>query len=179
MRTFLALNLPLNIKQDIFNLYSEINNSNIKWTSLNNLHITLKFIGEIEENQLAQLRNFLGNNLKLNIINLKIKDTIFFPKFGPPKIIALLGIIDKETNQQINQFLKKLNSELKFIPLDQRSFTPHITLGRIKNFIQKENYQFNYQNNCQINTIDLMQSSLTPTGPIYKIVESYNLTSSI
>jgi len=172
-RIFLALNLPLNIKQDIFNLYVKINSGNVKWTTFDNLHITVKFIGGIEESDLQKLKTFLTANLKISSIDLKIKDTIFFPKFGPPKIIALQGVLNEKNNQKIDQFLKLLSSELNFISPEQYPFTPHITIGRVKNFIKKENYQFHYQNHCQINTIDLMHSTLTPDGPIYKIIKSY------
>lgn len=172
-RIFLALNLPLNIKQGIFALYNQDKNPNIKWTNLDNLHITLKFIGGVEEGDLQKLKTFLTANLKIPSIDLKIQDTIFFPKYGPPKIIALQGILEQKTNQQINRFLKLLSLELKFIPLDQHQFTPHITIARVKKFINKIDFQFDYQNNCQINTVDLMESILTPTGPIYQIITSY------
>ncbi len=185
MRIFLALNLPLGIRQDIFNLYAKIKEPQInpspfskkrcgvKWTNSDNLHITLKFIGGVGESDLQKLKTFLTANLKIPSIDLKIKNTIFFPKFGQIKIIALQGIIDKKTEQEINHFLNLLNQKLKFISKDNHPFAPHITIGRVKKSIKKENYEFKYENECKINSIELMQSTLTPDGPIYKIIKSY------
>ena len=176
-RVFLALNLPLDIKQDIFALYNKTNTPKIKWTAFDNLHITVKFIGGIEEGQLEKLQNFLKNNLKIPKINLEIKNTIFFPEFSHPKIIALQGIIASETKNKINAFLNLLQQELKFIPKNNHPFTPHITIGRVKGYIDRSQYEFKYENECSINNIDLMKSTLTPTGPIYEIIKNYNLIS--
>ena len=179
--------MPLNIKQDIFDLYSKINTKTIKWTSFDNLHITVKFIGEINNNQLKKLTSFLEKNLKFENCKLKINNTLFFPRFGNPKIIGLRGIIDKKTNREINHFLSLLHQKLKFIPKNDHPFTPHITIGRVKGYIDRpitfpekkvmgrSQYEFQYSNECEINSIELMQSTLTPHGPIYNIIKSYKL----
>lgn len=174
-RLFLAINLPKATKQEIFLLYKNYKNPDIKWTWIDNLHITIKFIGDVDETNIKELQNFLKQNIIIEKIKLKINNTLFFPNIDDPRIIALECEINKETKNKIIEFINKLE-KFSFIKKEKNiSFKPHITIGRVKNEIDKSKYNFTYKKEIEITNIELMESTLTYNSPIYKVIEMYKL----
>ena len=103
----------------------------IKWSPLDNLHITIKFIGQWPESRLPELDDALRSLLPRKPFHVEVKELGWFPNERSPRILW--------TGVQGGDPLLKLARETDEclaalgIPREDRSFAPHLTLGRIKN----------------------------------------------
>jgi len=134
MRTFIAFELPPDIKNYLSNIINIMSSriKGVKWVKDEGLHITMKFLGEIEDNKIAQIKEVLlpiENQYKP--FDLIISRIDAFPNKKRPRVIVvgLKNEVDIINNifQDIENFLEKLGFEK-----ESRSFKPHITLGRMR-----------------------------------------------
>ncbi len=176
MRIFIAINLPADIKADIYQRLENWRQSNfpIKWVEEENIHLTIKFCHELEAEQIGQLINKIKPEVEQSsAFSIKIKAADYLPPYKP-RIIYLTAYADK-LNKLANKIIS-LSDQLSFIEPEKRNWLPHITLGRIKGvlpiaFLQQiKTLRFEYE--FKVKSVEVMSSKLTPTGPIYKIEKS-------
>lgn len=190
IRAFLAFTLPEEIKTIIHNLYGSINkNFNIKarWVALENLHLTVKFLGNISE----KMRDKIIERLKS--MEMKIKITLMLDSYGsfPPKSkprVFWVSFREEEGDDQLNSIFKKIDHEMKNLsfPREKRKFTPHITIARLKirdhsgmkEFTKmlelfKKKFDEADKKAFSVNKLTLFKSVLTPSGPIYSKIEEF------
>lgn len=145
-----------------------------KWIEDQNLHFTFHFLGEIPDEQVPDLQNQLKDYLKDYDEKLIIKSVNGFPNiYKPRQLVGKIFSPSKEIYKLHSSIGKLLtNNNIKF---DKRNYRPHLTLIRIKTLA--DNYQekldsFRFFDFGEVNgyKVDLIQSTLTPTGPIYKIL---------
>jgi len=131
MRLFVGVDLPAEIKKTLLEFQSELRHLGISgsWKSLDNFHITLEFIGEIESDRISALTETLtkvGGNFKP--FCLTIAGLGAFPSLKQPHTLwtAVSGSLT-----DLNQLRYDLHHELKIrgFDLDERQFKPHITLA--------------------------------------------------
>jgi len=179
MRLFFAINLPDKILADLDKINKGLAKKlpQARWVAKQNLHLTVKFLGEVDDNNLTNLiseaKNAVagpeGFNIKLNGFDL-------FPPTHPRIIYVTLespGLIDFAKN-----FISQID-RLDLIKSEHREFLPHITLARIKDKFETKHFeivkQIKYQNSFTIKNLDLMSSELTHSAPIYNVVKSLPL----
>jgi 2'-5' RNA ligase len=170
MRCFIAVNIPKEIKDYLADIILQLDKQNhqvkIKWVEQENIHLTLTFLGEITDKQAALLlENLIEIKFEPFIVNL---DNISaFPNIDQPRVLKI-GIMDKTGQlRQINSEIKQLLPKLK-IAFDDKPFSSHLTLGRMRDGESRVNLKINVEPlSFQISNFDLMKSQLTPTGPIY------------
>ncbi len=137
MRAFIALDLPLNIKNAVSEIQGKLKAllPKISWTKPENLHITLKFLGEISPKQSGDIKQIITEVTKTtSVFKIKFETLSVFPDIKRPRLIWI------GTNQvppELKQIVEQL--ELKIartgIPKENRQFSNHVTVGRIKNNI--------------------------------------------
>jgi 2'-5' RNA ligase len=151
--------------------------------------LTLHFLGSVPEEKISNINSALEPVVaKYPILNFQLSNEIdAFPNLQNPKVIFLemKELNDGKTirlQREIGDALEGLGFEI-----DQRPFLLHLTLGRVKfkTSLQIPNLQpslaeANYGwrrpiSNFLIHSIDLMESNLTPSGPIYSVITSYKL----
>ena len=187
-RVFVAINLPEEIKnkiekeeKEIKNLFpEELRETMFKWVKKENLHITLLFIGYIDEKALPQL------NLIVKKITESFKPfSLKFEKitYGPPKIIPPRLIwLELEKKPELLELAQKLKEEVEKAGIlnryEKREFSPHITLVRIRTWQWKrtepeERPEINEEINLsfKVNSIEVMESKLKRGGSEYTILE--------
>ena len=178
-RIFIAINLPEDIKKKLTNYQNKWQELPVKYTNKENLHITLIFLGYINDEELVKICNITKKVVSRNqsfSINLN-KICYGPPNKKPPRMIWVQGEkIQELTN--LNQDLEKslINSN------EKKVFSPHITLGRLKQweFRQIEQEKIPEINeeislNFEVNSIEVMESQLKPSGSKYTILESLPL----
>lgn len=154
---------------------------NIKWTSIDNIHITLAFLGDTEEkktkNISSMLKEVCGDTGKFE---LKLKGSGLFRKLKDPRIIWI-GTEPSEKVLQLNNSIMKGLKELN-IKMEDRPFNPHLTIGRIKHIYDKEllrtlieKFQDSEIQTIQVNEVIMYESILLPSGPVYKPLVSVEL----
>jgi len=178
VRSFIAVNLNPEIKEYLASLQANLNvpETKIKWVEKNNLHLTMKFLGYISLEQTILIKSKLkeiASQYRPFIIRLSSNIGIF-PTYQMPRIIWV-GI--KEGINQLNELYNSIENNLsnKGFPRENKDFTGHITIGRVKFIRDKDNFiqilkSIEVNNFSQeVGSIDLMESKLTPNGPIYNI----------
>lgn len=178
MRLFIALTINEQIKEEIYRYEESLMSkakANVKWVGKDNLHITLKFLGEVKENKLEETKNSLMSvMLGQPSFEIEYKGVGFFPQGKPPRVIWV-GAESPETIK----LAKKIDERMSLLGFEkeEREFQNHITIGRVKegyfdiDLIKKDIDK--YFGRMTINKIDLYQSHLSSYGPAYEIIETF------
>ena len=181
MRAFIAIDLPIDIKNKIKQIQNHLKKSKIsvKWVKPENIHLTLKFLGNIEENQIDQIKNIIRDTTSLlKCFRVSLNDFRFFPNSKKPKIL-FIDIIEAKTLKKIADILEEKLEKLKF--KKENHFKAHITLARIKAPMDTTNLlklikSISLNENFLIQEIILFQSTLTQSDPIYAEIFKSSLT---
>lgn len=181
IRTFIALELPeLELKKiiDIKNNY--INDyDNIKWEPINKLHLTLKFLGDTDENIIPAINSELENILKnYEVFELTFDKFGLFIKDKKPRILWI-GLKENSKLSSLAQEIDNVISKFGF-EKEKRKFTPHITLLRIKDRDEKfykDFYKLTQVEIPEINfyadKITFFKSTLLKTGSVYEPIKNF------
>ena len=175
-RIFIAVKIkPNDVFTDIISsLKAGLSNENIRWTRKGNIHITLAFLGDTDEEKITtismMLKKICGGSGKFE---LNIKGLGIFKNLSNPRVIWS-GIESPEEFPWLhNQIMTGLRNS-GFI-IEERPFKPHLTIGRIKYIKDKtllntliERYQNKEIQRIEINEVILYESIILPSGPVYK-----------
>ncbi len=179
MRTFIGIPIPASDKiKEVLQLLSGF--KGIKPVEPENIHVTLKFLGNIEEENVKEINKVLKKTLRsFQPFQLSIKGTGFFPHPGNPRVIWI-GI--EEGKEILEEMFKAIEDALDSFPKEKRGFVPHITVGRVKKKeeikrIAEELKKFEdvHFGTFNIRKVIFFKSKLTPQGPIYTPLREYNL----
>ncbi len=185
-RSFIAINLPEEIKKHLLVLLEELKKKNreplIKWVRPEGLHLTLHFLGYQEEGVLERVGECVGRKVRelhlgQNIPKLFITELGAFPSFNRPRVL-FIGCREEGDKNLIKKLQKELGEELEplGIEVDKREWQMHITLARLKAPVKIQMVKLNVQNlSFEVKSIDLMKSELTPFGARYSVLKSFKL----
>ncbi|MFZ0454704.1 MAG: RNA 2',3'-cyclic phosphodiesterase [Ignavibacteriaceae bacterium] len=180
-RLFVALKIPDEIKKKIFELRNEIlpGWGKYKWEKEDKIHLTLKFIGEVDESkagQISQSLNFIENYFKFDC---RLSRFGFFFKRGAAKILW----IGLSADNVLYNLVDKINDTLEAIsiPKEERKFKSHLTLLRINS---QDSYRFPVKvfeeftiPEIKFSTDEalLIKSELLPETSKYTVIKKYKL----
>ena len=144
------------------------------------IHITLRFIGEVEGSVLQDIHEKLSS-VHFDPFSIKIKGVGHFPPRGKPRVVWA-GI---EQNEHLTRLKKKIDAALNQagLPPDDRKFAPHITIARLNSSSLQRITEFLSGNSFlqfdefEINSFHLYSSKLSHKGAIHICEESYSLIS--
>lgn len=137
MRLFIGIYLPQEVKEELYNLQKKFDrkNSKINWVAKNKLHLTLKFLGDIDENNVEEITKRL-NKIKIDTISDELRDISYFENYG--KIDVLY--VKLKNNKGITDLQRKIDQELLDLFPKYQKFNPHLTIGRVKMIKKKEKF---------------------------------------
>jgi len=185
-RVFIAINFPEEIKRELENFQSKWPELPVRWTKPENLHITLAFLGYLSDDELlnvCKITKEVAQKHKPFSINLN-KICYGPPKKMPPRMVWVEGEKSKELAELRDDLEKSLLSSFgqKIQELEVKAFSPHITLGRIRQWefrqIEPEErpvIEEDVSLNFEVNSIEVMESFLKRGGSEYEIIESSRL----
>lgn len=182
MRLFIAAELDPEIKEDLVPVQQVLDRGGVKVVDKDNVHITLKFLGEVEDKGVEPIKDAL-REIKFKSFNIHAKGIGFFPSSNHIKVVWV-GIEEGEDKmsdlaEQIDDRMKKLGFQK-----EKKKFTAHATLARVKKINTKEREKmlkdlepylkqdFGWMD---VNNFTLKKSELTPKGPIYSDLEIFEL----
>lgn len=183
IRTFICFEIPRDIKAKLHALQQQLKNlsDGVSWTRPEGIHLTLKFLGDVAPDRVPQIYAAL-NNAKNGIapFEIEIADTGAFPNFARPRIYWL-GV-NEPTGQmlRLQQQIEAELSKIGFEPEDRR-FSPHLTLGRVKDPRSVEKTSQFLQHHaferccCIAHEMIIMKSDLQPSGAVYTPLETIHL----
>ncbi|MDI3544896.1 MAG: 2,3-cyclic 3-phosphodiesterase [Rikenellaceae bacterium] len=174
-RLFIAIPLKLNnhAKQSILEIQTQLSQNSIKWVSFDNLHLTLQFLGDTNENDIETIINILDILQEyFTKFEVKLSGLYTFGNRSNPNVLWTNWI----DNNQAKKLAKLLNEQISLkntIKSDEK-FIPHLTLGRIKRITDLSKFNEIISNNANlylgkytIDEIILFESKLKPLGPEY------------
>ncbi|MFP3854178.1 MAG: RNA 2',3'-cyclic phosphodiesterase [Anaerolineales bacterium] len=187
MRTFLAIDLDEiiveSLRHESLQLQEEIPDKWVKWVKPESIHLTLKFLGEIKPEFIGQVEE-LVDPIVVDTPEMIMKIGGFgaFPNFNRPRVLWV-GV-DEETGA-LETLHAKLQSAFEQIGFEaeRRSFTPHLTLGRVKRGFSKgdqadlverlRRVEINSLGRLEADGLTLFESKLGPGGASYRAVREF------
>ena len=184
MRCFIAINIPNDVKNyfaDIIKqLQKENTNRNITYIKPDNIHITLHFLGQIDNSRLQQIENIISEVAKhYTPFQITTQGISAFPHLQRPRVVFIRGI---DKTQKAVSIQKNIGKKLKAIGIkvDSRPWKAHLTLARMKAPIAFHPENITVQPmQFFVKSIELMESTLKPTGAEYYIVQSFKLKNTV
>lgn len=176
-RLFVAIPIPAFARERLAELHREL--PQLSWISRENIHLTLKFIGEVEKETQAAVQKKL-HEIQVKPFLLAVSGVGIFPDRGNPSVLwAGLGTAHPhlfQLHKQVNDLLFSIGIEP-----DRRIYRPHITLSRCKGTSRESLHPFLRKHTSfetapfRVEMFHLLASELRPDGPRYDCLESYEL----
>ena len=183
IRAFIAVTLAPVVIEEIAKtqLALQTAKGDIRWTRAEGWHLTLKFLGDISREQVAPILEVLSEALRTQpSIRVVAQGIGAFPTLKRPRVVwaGLRGEGLKALSQKIATALMSLD-----FPPEEREFTPHLTLGRVRSLrgweqvlaVMKEHEHTRFGESA-VDQVTLYQSDLHPTGAVYRPLGSIALT---
>ena len=186
IRSFLAFELPLDIKNTVARVSGELRQSTLKarWVKVDNIHLTVIFMGNIETEDIPAIaRGVQGVCQTFGPFDLSLKGIDCFPNRRNPRVLWLGLDGDLEP---MSDFRDALQEHLTGFGIkeEKRKFKPHLTLARFRkpkkmDFEEDQllsKYEDLSSSVCSLKELILFKSDLKPTGAVYTKMEAWPLT---
>lgn len=137
MRLFTAIELPESVRDALMEAARPLKAAcpEASWVRAENLHVTLKFLGEVVEPQVTDVCSSLERVSVTGPARVSVGGWEFFPPRGPVRVIVLGLGGEVELIHRMFQEIDRTTAEIGF-PSEARPFVPHITLARARRSIQ-------------------------------------------
>lgn len=184
MRLFVAIEIPEDIRDELVAVEGKLAGIyRARWVNRDNIHLTLKFLGEVEEKRLGDTAKIVSEISKDNPgFDLNLENIGGFPNLKRPRVLWIGVERGKENAVLLMEQLEKRFVRLGIKP-EKRAKNPHITLGRVKGLMQRPDDRgredinnLTYKSRVfRADAVSLIKSALTPRGAIYTVLERYAL----
>jgi 2'-5' RNA ligase len=177
-RLFIAINLPEGVRKklaDYQKKWTNLDPNLIRWVKKENLHITLVFIGYVDDDEMYEICRIVKEVAKKhNSLFINLERIIL----GPPKRTPRMFWVEGEESKELGELQGDLEEKIEQRHGGRHAFRPHITLARfkydlVKSLSEKVDEEFKAQ--IPVNTIEIMQSNLKRTGAEYSVLETVEL----
>lgn len=172
MRLFIAFDVSEEASKHILELQKQLTGA--KLTLTRSFHLTLKFLGEVTPDQAEDVKKKLAN-VKFKPFTAKLDGTGTFPS---DKMIRVVWA-EITPHDIIRELQKQIDEALQGMFPKEKQFTPHLTIARVKTVENKEQFAEQVKNlkvkpiTFEVKEFKLIESQLTPEGPVYKTVAVY------
>ncbi|UCE99483.1 MAG: RNA 2',3'-cyclic phosphodiesterase [Planctomycetota bacterium] len=187
MRVFIAIDIDEKIKKGLGDLQERLQSSadikkgDVKWVKPENVHLTLKFLGEIKDEKVVEVCNIVENVASRHKgFELDIESVGYFGG----RSARVLWVGTGQGSDALCRLAEELEQELSLAgwPRENREFSGHLTLCRIKKPAAgveiaraSEDYRDFKLGSVSADSVSVYQSQLKPTGPIYARLGNYKL----
>ncbi len=181
MRLFIAIELPEDLKQAIAKVQGQLKaaGASANWTRPGGIHLTLKFLGEVEEAKVGGITEALESACRGTApLLLDIAGAGAFPNVKSPRVLWLGVRGDTERLATLQTAIEDAMERLGF-EREERKFSPHLTLARIKFPKPRDNWAAMVDGIRDVNLgsftaghVSLMQSELRRDGAVYTELKS-------
>ena len=188
VRSFISIDVPDELKLGLTQLEGQLKTTRqpwVKWVDPSSIHLTLKFLGSITIDRISEIIGSMEAAIQgIPLFSLEVKDLGVFPSLRRVQVawVKISGEVTKLSRLQ--QHLESNLACLGFAA-ESRSFTPHLTLARLRTGASLDDRQgfgqliaatrFEATYTIKVAAINLMKSRLTREGAIYSRVGSVSL----
>ncbi len=182
MRTFIAIDIPRSVKKKIEanTRKARSNFPELKWVEPHNLHITLKFLGEVQERRISEI--------EAGLKEVASKFSPFELQIGPPDsfdaggAVRVLWLSIEKGGDLLTELANEVENQLARMgfPREKRPFQAHLTIARSRRSGPKVRFSMlNLPRESfppfTVREIIIYKSTLTPSGPIYEKIKVIGL----
>ncbi len=184
MRTFIAIPIPEECRSMLDRLQRNLRlcRSEVRWVAISSIHLTLKFLGEVNPDILPELTKSLESAVRTQAgFELRLHGLGCFSNQGSPRVIWCGIEGETESLSELYQNVESACASLGFDP-ENRKFHPHLTLGRVKG---KRNLQplldcikMGSDQECKfrVDHFSIYRSTLRPQGAVYTALKTIVLS---
>jgi RNA 2',3'-cyclic 3'-phosphodiesterase len=180
VRLFAALEIPSAVRENLAAFLDSLRgiSKEPRWARPGNLHVTLKFLGEVEEARVGAIQNALNEMRCEEAVTLNFRGLGFFPSEKHPRVFWA-GI---EASANLKTLAADIDGAMEKlgVPREQRPFSPHLTLARFERPGLSESLRKAIAANMErdfgslrTNEFHLIQSKLNPAGAQYTTLASF------
>ena len=185
IRSFIAIPLATDIRQAAVKLLERLRqpNDGIKWVPTDNLHLTLKFLGEVDNTEVPRVCDVIRQvTATLPPFEISFAGTGGFPQLERPRIL-FVGVNDPGSLVAMVSGLESALAELGFKP-EPRDYRPHLTIGRTRGGSRRADAsvveRLRQEQDLQLGTmtadcVQLFASFLDKGGPTYQVMDTVEL----
>jgi len=184
LRAFIAIEIPLGIRQTICNAISDLQKGIgplVRWVPVDNMHLTLKFLGDVSPANVNMLTQMMSAEADLfNCFELQLHGLGSFPSPRQPRVIYI-GIQAPAALEALQRGIESASRRLGY-ESEERSFSPHLTIGRVKQKISGaeqqtirrllEDTKIDTLGTAKVDSLHLYKSDLHSTGSVYTRLSS-------
>ena len=185
IRSFLAFELPVEIRENIRAVSKELRKIAlpVRWVKVDNIHLTILFLGSVDEDTIGDIKEKVNVAVKgFSSVKTKLGSIGAFPHWRKPRVIWIGLNGDIERLSHLRDDLQEKLNVIGFMP-EKRPFRPHLTLGRFKGPINRDEdiqwicdrYRDINSDLYQLNELILYRSDLKPDGPVYTKMATWPL----
>lgn len=185
MRCFIAIDMPETVKRSLGEVINRVKGSSkdIRWIPVQNVHLTLKFLGEVQEETIPAIEKRLSSVCAgFKPFSITASGIGAFPSLKHPATIW----VGLDASGELEQLARAVDLSMAALGFEkeERQFSPHLTIGRVKDRkgiepVIKELYTFKdvFFGSIEVNEVLLMRSVLKPTGAEYSKIAGFKLSS--
>jgi RNA 2',3'-cyclic 3'-phosphodiesterase len=188
IRAFIAIELPAELKKELTALETTFKKNSppvIKWVDPASIHITLKFLGDTPDTITDKLLLAMAEAvIGVSPFKLEVRQVGAFPAVERPQVIWVGVSGEMEKLAQLQKNIENNMEPLGFKP-EARPFSPHLTLGRVRDGARPDEIQrigkllsetqFAALHNIEVSKINLLKSQLTSAGAIHTVIGKVKL----
>ncbi len=187
LRAFIAIAIPPEIKQAISHHTASLRKGTgrvMRWVDVNNIHLTLKFLGEVSASNLEHLTQSLRAECAQTApLTVSVENLGCFPNPRQPRVLWV-GLLAPPELTHLQRKVEAIAARLGYPP-DEKPFSPHLTIARVREQATSEEIQtlrslleqktISHLGTFTIDEIHLYKSDLKPQGPVYTRLASLRL----
>jgi RNA 2',3'-cyclic 3'-phosphodiesterase len=179
LRAFIAVEIPIAVRQAVGEATSDLQKgigSLVRWVPMENMHLTLKFLGDISPLNVDMLTQMIRSEVDLyNCFEIQFNGLSSFPNLKRPRVIYI-GIRAPATLVALHRGIEAASRRLGY-ESEERGFSPHLTIGRVKQNVTGteqqairralEGAKIDSLGTARVDSVDLFKSDLKSTGSVY------------
>lgn len=183
IRTFICIELPQALRVLLAKFQDSLKRpgADVSWVKPSNIHFTLKFLGEVPEQKLPMICETVEKAARaVPALEIQVKGTGCFPSTRNPRVI-LVGIQPVPSQlQELYELIEVGLSDIGYAR-DDRPFSPHLTIGRVKSprnlqALMRQIQEFEFRGEIvSVRTVTVMRSDLRPAGAVYSPIKVFPL----
>jgi 2'-5' RNA ligase len=188
VRAFIAIDLSTEIYQKLEKVLQDLKGSMgkapVRWVPATNIHLTIKFLGDVSMGNLDMLKEIIQTEAKRHLsFELSVGEVGTFPSNRRPRVIWV-GVEAPPELEALHRGIETETARLGYAPED-RPFSPHLTLGRVSRNVNPgelrqisetlESYKVGFLGAMRVSAVHLYRSDLQPGGSIYTRLISSSL----
>ncbi|MBN1162078.1 MAG: RNA 2',3'-cyclic phosphodiesterase [Dehalococcoidales bacterium] len=184
IRSFIAVELPVELKQALSRLQAKMKSASapVKWVEPGNIHLTLKFLGDINVEITGRIAAALEDATRgEHPFDIGVSGLGAFPGLKNARVVWVGLTRELEKLEQLQKRIEAGLTPLGFPP-EGRPFTPHLTIGRVRDYARPDDrlalgemiggISLEKEYEIGVKAVHLIKSQLTREGPIYSKIST-------